>query len=175
MLALLTPMLHILTTVKNQLSRPPLAMHTAVIKQIVPAVIIAAAASHAEYSIAADDAKASYPEKIYFQHLFENKDINIGEVEVTLQDYQGYIWLAGRNAILRYDGSDFLPFEIQVNNQDSSQNVLASQAVDLFEDSRQRLWVATRTGVLWFDRENQVFKKFEQTKEQKHKSTKAQY
>ena len=124
--------------------------------------------SYIHLVIADDPTRASYPEKMYFQHLFDNKDVNIGEVEVVLQDYQGYIWLGGRNAILRYDGNDFLPFDIQIDPQDSSKNILATQAVDLFEDSRQRLWVATRNGVLWFDRDKQVFKKLIHKEGQKH-------
>ena len=167
MLALHSSILKRIKTLSSQLFEPFLGIRAAAMKKIVAATVIAFTGSHFEQAIAADDVKTSYPEKIYFQDLFNNKDINIGEVEVTLQDYQGYIWLGGRNAILRYDGSEFLPFEVQVDNQDSSQNILATQAVDLFEDSRQRLWVATRTGVLWFDRENQVFKKLEEVKDSK--------
>ena len=110
----------------------------------------------------------NYPEKMHFQNLFENRDINIGEVEVTLQDSEGFIWLGGRNAILRYDGAEFIPFNIRTDESDPEKDTLATQAVDLYEDSRGRLWVATRTGVIWFDRDLQVFKPFPKKPDQNH-------
>lgn len=33
----------------------------------------------------------NYPEKMHFQNLFENREVNIGEVEVALQDSEGFI------------------------------------------------------------------------------------
>lgn len=98
------------------------------------------------------------PQRINFKNILANKDIAIGEVEAILQDHEGYIWLGGRNALLRYDGHNFEQFYIADESGLNSPKP-AIHIIDLFEDSRKRLWVGTRTGVVYLDRKQQALRK----------------
>lgn len=89
-----------------------------------------------------------YPKKMHFRNIMQNQDIVLGEVESIIQDYEGFIWLGGRNALLRYDGYEFL--NIPVIN--STQTSPAGQVVELFEDSRHNLWIGSRSGLYLYDR-----------------------
>jgi diguanylate cyclase (GGDEF)-like protein len=92
-----------------------------------------------------------YPKKMHFRNIMQNQDIALGEVEAITQDHEGFMWLGGRNALLRYDGYEFLNIPV-VNLDDPTQTSSASQIVELFEDSRKNLWVASRTGLFLYDR-----------------------
>src|SRR4051812_19441029 len=48
-----------------------------------------------------------YPKRINFRNILQNIDLAVGEVESILQDHDGFMWLSGRNALLRYDGYEF--------------------------------------------------------------------
>lgn len=101
-------------------------------------------------------AAADYPKKITFQNVMANKDIALGEVEALLQDHEGFMWLGGRNALLRYDGYDFFSVPIETGKPAPDDFESVSQVVDIFEDSRQVLWVATRDGLFFYDRSREV-------------------
>ncbi len=86
----------------------------------------------------------------------QNQDIALGEVESIIQDHEGFMWLGGRNALLRYDGYDFLSVVIADNLQDFSQTSPINQVIEIFEDSRQDMWVATRSGLFKYDRTHEI-------------------
>ena len=50
---------------------------------------------------------AEIPEHISFQNIIENKDFIMGEGTAILQDSQGFMWLGGGTALIRYDGYEF--------------------------------------------------------------------
>ena len=102
---------------------------------------------------------ADYPKKITFQNVMANKDFALGEVEALLQDHEGFMWLGGRNGLLRYDGYSFLSVAIKTGKAPPEDFQAVSQVIDLFEDSRQQLWVATRAGLLRYDRDAEVLYK----------------
>jgi diguanylate cyclase (GGDEF)-like protein len=97
----------------------------------------------------------AYPKKMHFRNIMQNQDIALGEVEAIIQDYEGFMWLGGRNALLRYDGYEFLNIPV-VNSDNTGETASASQVVDLFEDSHHNLWVASRTGLFLYDRSREV-------------------
>lgn len=116
------------------------------------------------YSIwfcAAQSLAQEYPNKISFQNIMRNQDIALGEVEALWQDHEGFMWLGGRNALLRYDGYDFLSVQV-ADPKDPSKLTPVNQVVDLFEDSRKDLWVATRSGLLKYDRKAEVLRALHQ-------------
>jgi ligand-binding sensor domain-containing protein/HPt (histidine-containing phosphotransfer) domain-containing protein len=98
----------------------------------------------------------SYPKKINFRNIMQNQDLALGEVESIIQDHEGFMWLGGRNALLRYDGYDFLSVMIADNLQDLSQTSPINQVIEIFEDSRQDMWVATRSGLFKYDRTHEI-------------------
>lgn len=101
-------------------------------------------------------ATSNYPKKISFHNIMKNQDIALGEVEAITQDYQGFMWLGGRNALLRYDGYEFLTIPVADNAGDPNQTAAVNQVVDLLEDSHHRLWAATRSGLYRYDREREL-------------------
>ena len=96
-----------------------------------------------------------YPKKISFRNIMQNQDIAVGEVEAIVQDHQGFMWLGGRNALLRYDGVEFVSIP-QANPDDLTEQGPVTQVLDLFEDSHQNLWVATRSGLYKYNRDREL-------------------
>lgn len=96
-----------------------------------------------------------YPSKINFRNIMENQDIALGEVEAMEQDHEGFLWLGGRNALLRYDGFDFLPIPI-ANPQDFTPVGPTMQTLELVEDREKTLWAATRSGLYRYDRDREI-------------------
>ncbi|MET0357557.1 MAG: two-component regulator propeller domain-containing protein [Cellvibrio sp.] len=97
----------------------------------------------------------SDPKRINFRNIMQNQDIALGEVEALIQDYEGFMWLGGRNALLRHDGYEFLNISA-ADPSDFSKTFPIAQTLELFEDSRRNLWVATRSGLLKYNREFEV-------------------
>ncbi len=61
-------------------------------------------------------AAANIPEQLNFQNILENKDIIFGEGSSFLQDSEGFMWLGGGHALIRYDGYEFKQVDINVSN-----------------------------------------------------------
>jgi len=101
-------------------------------------------------------ANTDYPKRISFRNILANVDIAIGEVETIAQDHEGFIWLGGRNALLRYDGYEFLNI-LAANPSDITKTIPLTQILELFEDSRHNLWAATRSGLYKYDRDREIF------------------
>ena len=99
---------------------------------------------------------SEYPQKISFQDIMGNEDIALGEVEGIVQDHEGFIWLGGRNDLLRFDGQNYLSFPVldKENNTQASQ-IRHVQAI--MEDSKHTLWVASHLGLFRYDRSNEYF------------------
>lgn len=109
-------------------------------------------ASYADTAVAESD----YPKKIHFRNIMQNQDIALGEVESIVQDYQGFIWLGGRNALLRFDGYEFLAIPAAKDPADPSQTESVNQVLELLEDKQQTLWAATRSGLYRYDRDHEI-------------------
>ncbi|MES2673776.1 MAG: two-component regulator propeller domain-containing protein [Pseudomonadota bacterium] len=93
---------------------------------------------------------ATIPEHISFQDILENKDIVIGEVEAIFQDSEGFMWLGGNTALVRYDGYEFKQVDINLSEDRKDTTPVYSVGL-LFEDRHQRLWVGSKSGLLIYD------------------------
>lgn len=100
-----------------------------------------------------------YPEKMIFRNIIAEQDIGVGEVEAIIQDVDGFMWFGGRNSLLRFDAYDFLQIKIESDPNDESKPTDVSQVVDLFVDSQNQLWVATRWGLYQYDRDREVLRR----------------
>ncbi len=78
-----------------------------------------------------------------------------GMVFATLQDQEGFIWVATKNGLNRYDGYEFKVF----TNDPYNSNSLSSNTVTaLFEDSKGRIWVGTENaGLNVYDKKSARF------------------
>lgn len=61
-------------------------------------------------------------------------------VITVLQTRDGYLWLGTLNGLVRFDGVRFTVFD-----ENNTPGLNSSRIVNLFEDSRQNLWVGTET------------------------------
>ena len=128
-------------------ARPLLSFHVGVCLLLATLAI----SSQAGQAPIAED----YPRKINFRNIMQNQDIALGEVEAIFQDHEGFMWLGGRNALLRYDGVEFVSVPI-ANPDDFSHVSPVTQVVELFEDSHHQLWAATRSGMFKYDRDREL-------------------
>lgn len=110
----------------------------------------------ASHPLFAETEDLVYPKKISFRDIMQNQDIALGEVEAITEDHEGFMWLGGRNALLRYDGYEFLNILVANNPADLSQTSPITQVLELFEDSRHMLWAATRAGLYLYDRDREL-------------------
>ncbi len=143
--------------------KPPLAMlfiraltRHIKLKMFIHALMILVACALACFSFANEISNVDYPQKIHFRNIMQNQDIALGEVEAILQDYQGFMWLGGRNALLRYDGYEFLTIPAAKDPQDLSQTEPVNQVLELLEDRQRNLWAATRAGLYRYDRSHEI-------------------
>lgn len=99
---------------------------------------------------------AEYPKTIYFRNIMQEENIALGEVEAILQDHEGFMWLGGRNALLRYDGYDFLGIRYAPDLSDLTETQALTHVLELLEDSRGDLWAGTRSGLYRYDRNREL-------------------
>src|SRR5258706_3033362 len=95
------------------------------------------------------------------------KTINYGDVISTaqglsqgmvfdiLQDKEGFIWVATKNGLNRYDGYSFKVF---TNDPYNSHTLSSNTIVKLFEDSKGRIWAGTENaGINIYNKKNGKF------------------
>lgn len=92
-------------------------------------------------------AESPLPSKMNFQHLLENKDITLGEVQAFYQDKQGFMWIGGGGGLIRYDGYNFT--FIQETTQ-SGQKKNLGVVNGIYQDKEGLIWVSTRTGLYYY-------------------------
>jgi signal transduction histidine kinase/DNA-binding response OmpR family regulator/ligand-binding sensor domain-containing protein len=78
-----------------------------------------------------------------------------GMVFDILQDKEGFIWIATKNGLNRYDGYDFKVFS---NDPYNSHTLSSNTIIKLFEDSKGRIWAGTENaGVNIYDKKDGKF------------------
>jgi len=77
-----------------------------------------------------------------------------------MQDQEGYLWIAMRNGVARYDGNKTKIIKSGIRNGD----VLTDNSVScLEEDDCKRIWIGTPNGLNVFDKKTQATRKFTHT------------
>ncbi len=78
-----------------------------------------------------------------------------GMVFDILQDKQGFIWVATKNGLNRYDGYSF---KIFTNDPYNAHSLSSNTVVKLFEDSKGRIWAGTENaGLNIYDKQSGKF------------------
>src|SRR5690606_2476981 len=72
---------------------------------------------------------------------------NIGATTGIIQDQWGFIWIAGENGILRYDGVTTKRYAHEPNSPSLNSNYVRN----LLLDHDGKLWVGTDLGLCWLD------------------------
>jgi signal transduction histidine kinase/DNA-binding response OmpR family regulator/ligand-binding sensor domain-containing protein len=75
-----------------------------------------------------------------FESISTAQGLSQGMVFDLLQDKEGFIWVATKNGLNRYDGYKFKVFS---NDPYNSHSLTSNTIVKLFEDSKGRIWAGT--------------------------------
>ncbi|MBX3242655.1 MAG: helix-turn-helix domain-containing protein [Chitinophagaceae bacterium] len=78
-----------------------------------------------------------------YETLSATQGLSQGLINDMLQDKEGFIWIATKGGLNRYDGYSFKVFT--TDPQDSS-SISSNSLSNLLEDSRGRLWIGTYDG-----------------------------
>ena len=83
-------------------------------------------------------------ENVKFKNFTIEQGLPQATVEAMIQDKKGYLWFGTNDGLARYNGYGFKIYrkEIGVNN-----SIVGNYIVDLENDKKNNLWVATTTGV----------------------------
>ena len=103
-------------------------------------------------------------EKLAAQNLTNSQNISTaqglsqGMVFDILQDSEGFIWVATKNGLNRYDGYGFKVF---TNDPYNKHSLSSNTIVKLFEDSKGRIWAGTEdAGLNVYDKKSGKFFRF---------------
>ncbi len=72
------------------------------------------------------------------EHFDTEKGLPQSYVSGVLQDEYGYIWVATLDGLARYDGNDFIYFNI---DSEESKKLSSSQVYDIYLDKQGQIWV----------------------------------
>ena len=95
-------------------------------------------------SIFALGAGAAVPQRLYFNHYTNRDGLTQNSVNFLLQDKQGFIWVATKDGLNRFDGFRF-------RHVDTDGGESCSFAITLYEDSDGFIWVGAHNGVFIYD------------------------
>ena len=80
-----------------------------------------------------------------FHHLGLKEGLSAQDTGPICQDHFGFVWVGTSNGLNRFDGYQFRAYTFVPGD---SFSLPTNTIADVFEDSQQRLWVATRGGGL---------------------------
>ena len=92
---------------------------------------------------------------LILQHLTTADGLPQGAVYTTLQDSQGFVWLATEDGLVRYDGHELLRYAYSPS---SSDGLPGNFIYDVVEDAHHDLWLAIKdTGLARWNRASDTF------------------
>jgi ligand-binding sensor domain-containing protein len=94
-------------------------------------------------------------QRLRFGHLSVEDGLSNTWVLSTLTDHRGFLWVATRDGLNRYDGHTF---KVYRHDPRDAYTLVSSQVWALFEDSQKRLWVGAQ-GLHLYDREKDRFER----------------
>lgn len=93
----------------------------------------------------------------YFKNYQVSDGLSGNATGDIIQDKKGFIWIASRNGLNRFDGSTF---KIFTSKQGDSTSLGSNSVFSIFEDDNQKLWIGTHKGVYIYDPVIDQFKTF---------------
>lgn len=83
--------------------------------------------------------------RIKFEHISLKNGLSQSSIYDILQDDRGFMWFATEDGLNKYDG---YTIKIYRNNRNNNTSISDNFINVLFEDSKKRLWIGTRSGSL---------------------------
>ncbi len=105
----------------------------------------------------------SQTEDIRFRQVSGENELSNNSVLSVCQDFRGFMWFGTRNGINRYDGTEFVVYNHDLND---STSLISNQVNNIIEDSNNILWLATAGGVCIYNREENDFRRVYDIKNQ---------
>ena len=103
-------------------------------------------------------ASLCYTQDIKFNHITTDDGLANGNVRSILQDYQGFFWFGTEDGLQRYDGYSLVDYR---HNVEDSLSLTSNFILQLFEDSKNNLWIGSLdAGLCWYNRKDNNFKCF---------------
>ena len=86
-----------------------------------------------------------YAQDLRFEHIGTEHGLSNNSVKSIVQDWQGFIWIATKDGLNRYDGYNFVYYR---NDPADSTSISDNNITALLEDRSGRLWIGTNGGGL---------------------------
>jgi signal transduction histidine kinase/CheY-like chemotaxis protein/streptogramin lyase len=100
--------------------------------------------------------------QVNFHHLTTENGLSSNFTTSTLQDKEGFLWIATHNGLNRYDGYDFIRY---THSPEDSHSISSNQTNTLYEDSKGNLWIGTfSSGICKYDRSKNEFIRYAEKK-----------
>jgi ligand-binding sensor domain-containing protein len=96
-----------------------------------------------------------------FDVYLKLKGLSTEETEEVYQDKEGYIWIATRNGLCRYDGYEVKTYKSDVY---SPELFVSNYVNTVAEDNKHNLWIGTSNGLVVFDKRRGSFRKISHNK-----------
>jgi ligand-binding sensor domain-containing protein len=80
---------------------------------------------------------------LYIESISTDRGLSQGTINDILQDREGFLWIATKDGLNRYDGYNF---EIFTNDVNDPFSIVENTINLLFEDSEGRIWAASENG-----------------------------
>ncbi len=100
---------------------------------------------------------SSLPSQIRFERFPLTSGISDLTINDIAQDRIGFLWIATRNGLSRYDGERFRVFR---NIPGDSTSLIVDNVQEVFVDSAGTVWAGTIRGLCRFDADRNAFKRF---------------
>jgi ligand-binding sensor domain-containing protein/signal transduction histidine kinase/DNA-binding response OmpR family regulator len=84
----------------------------------------------------------------YFKNYQVSDGLSGNATGDIIQDKKGFIWVASRNGLNRFDGNTF---KIFASRQGDSTSLGSNSVFSLYEDQNEKLWIGTHKGVYIYD------------------------
>ena len=94
-----------------------------------------------------------------FKHITTNDGLSQSNVTCMLQDNEGFMWFGTQDGLNRYDGKTLKVYKKDpLRRKSLGHNYILS----LFKNRDGDFWIGTYTGLIFFDRQAETFKWFDQ-------------
>jgi signal transduction histidine kinase/CheY-like chemotaxis protein/ligand-binding sensor domain-containing protein/HPt (histidine-containing phosphotransfer) domain-containing protein len=107
-------------------------------------------------------AESQITSPINFHHLTTENGLSSNFTTSTLQDKEGFLWIATHNGLNKYDGYDFIRY---THSAEDSHSISSNQTNTLYEDGKGNLWIGTfSNGICRYDRSKNEFIRYAEKK-----------
>ncbi len=100
---------------------------------------------------------AAQPQPLHFRHIGYGQGLSNSTIESIFQDSKGFIWVATRDGLNRYDGNEMRVFR---NVPGDSVSLSDNYVRCLAEDRSHTLWIGTSDGLNRFNPVTQTFTRY---------------